>query len=113
MLPKIPDDVMTLVPWKGTGAPPVPTLDDRRVYEIYPGPHRDLTDFEGRRLAFRVEEDRTTLRLTGKPARVTIVWRFAHPRSARLNEAPLPVEVAGGIASVPFTHAAESRVTWR
>lgn len=36
IFPRIPEDVMTLVPWKGAGAPPVPTLDDRRVYEIYP-----------------------------------------------------------------------------
>jgi alpha-D-xyloside xylohydrolase len=110
ILPRIPEDVMTLVPWTGAGAPPVPTLDDRRVYEIYPGPPRELRDFEGRRLAVSAEGGRTTLRLSGPPARVTIVWRFEHPAEVTINGAPAAPRIEGASASVTFAHSAESRV---
>jgi alpha-D-xyloside xylohydrolase len=113
VLPKIPEDVMTLVPWTGTGSAPVPTLDDRRIYEVYPGAHRGLQDFEGRRLAFAADGGRTTLRLTGPAARVTIVWRFAHPTEVTLNGAPVAATSAGASASVTFAHAAESLLAWR
>ena len=113
ILPKIPDDVMTLVPWTGSGAPPVPTLDDRRVYEIYPGALRSLTDFEGRRLAPGSDGGRTTLRLTGAPARVTIVWRFEAPAEVTLNGARIALERAGASASVSFAHSGEDLLAWR
>jgi alpha-D-xyloside xylohydrolase len=112
VLPKIPEDVMTLVPWTGAGAAPVPTLDDRRVYEIYPGPPRELRDFEGRRLAVGAAAGRTTLRLTGPAARVTIVWRFERPNEVRLNGAPLALETEGGSASATFAHAGDDRLVW-
>ena len=112
ILPKIPDDVMTLVPWRGAGAPPVPTLDDRRVYEIYPGPARGLVDFEGRRLEVTDADGRRTLTLTGAPARVTIVWRFAHPGHATLDGRPLEVTAQGDGASGTFAHAGTSTLVW-
>ena len=112
VLPKIPEDVMTLAPWTGAGPAPVPTLDDRRVYEIYPGPPRELRDFEGRRLAVGAARGRARLRLTGPAARVTIVWRFERPREVRLNGAPLALESEGGLASVTFAHAADDRLVW-
>jgi site-specific DNA-cytosine methylase len=37
ILPKIPDDVMTLVPQTEYKDQAVKSLDNRRVYEIYPG----------------------------------------------------------------------------
>jgi alpha-D-xyloside xylohydrolase len=111
ILPKIPEDVMTLVPWRGEGPPPVPTLDDRRVYEIYPGPARDLQDFEGRRLGLRVG-GRTTLTLSGAPARVTLVWRFQHPAHVTLNGVPAEVQMAGDEVSVTFAHATDSQLVW-
>jgi len=113
ILPKIPDDVMTLVPWTRTGTPPVPTLDDRRVYEVYPGALRDLTDFEGRHLAAGSEGGRTTLRLTGAPARVTIVWRFEAPTEVTLNGERIALERAGASVSVTFAHSGESLLAWR
>jgi alpha-D-xyloside xylohydrolase len=112
ILPKIPDDVMTLVSWKGPGPSPVRTLDDRRVYEIYPGQIRGLEDFEGRRLEPGMDGGRTTLRLTGAPARVTIVWRFQHPTGVTLNGVPVSVQSAGGSVSLTLAHAKESRVAW-
>lgn len=112
ILPRIPEDVMTLVPWTGAGAPPVPTLDDRRIYEIYPGPARSLQDFEGRRLNVSAGADRTALTLTGAPARVMIVWRFQHPTHATLNGRPVELRSEGGSAEATFAHATESRLVW-
>jgi alpha-D-xyloside xylohydrolase len=112
ILPKIPEDVMTLVPQ--AAAPGVPALDDRRVYEIYPGPLRDLVDFEGRHLVAHAEAGNTTLLLTGPPASVTIVWRFEHPNEVTLNGAPAHVRIDGATASVTFTHTASaSRLAWK
>lgn len=112
VLPRIPDDVMTLVPWHGPGAPPVPTLDDRRVYEIYPGRLRSLVDFEGRRLEAGEDAGRASLRITGVPARVTIVWRFQRPEHATLNGVPLALRTDGNAVTATFAHAADSRVVW-
>jgi alpha-D-xyloside xylohydrolase len=112
ILPKIPEDVMTLVPWNGTGAAPVPTLDDRRVYEIYPGPARSLQDFEGRRLERGDGGGRATLRVSGAQARVTIVWRFQHPTHATLNGVPVELRSEAGSVSVSFAHATDSRLVW-
>ena len=103
---------MTLVPWTGAGAPPVPTLDDRRIYEIYPGPVRSLQDFEGRRLDLSAGGGRTTLRLTGAPARVTIVWRFQHPTHATLYGRPLELQSEGNSASATFAHSTDSQLVW-
>jgi alpha-D-xyloside xylohydrolase len=112
VLPRIPEDVMTLVPWKGPGPAPVPTLDDRRVYEIWPGPERALTDFEGRRLAFTTLGGRTTLVLTGSAARVTVVWRFAHPASVTVDGKPVTVARQGTTSSVSFAHHGTTRLIW-
>jgi alpha-D-xyloside xylohydrolase len=112
VLPRIPEDVMTLVPWTGAGAPPVPSLDDRRIYEVYPGPVRSLEDFEGRRLEMSAAEGRTTLHLTGRPARVTIVWRFQHPTRVTLDGRPVELQVEGDAVAVSFAHAADSRLVW-
>ena len=112
ILPRIPEDVMTLVPWTGAGSPPVPTLDDRRIYELYPGPARNLQDFEGRRLEMKAAGGRTTLTLTGAPARVTIVWRFQHPAHATLDGRPVRWRSQGVSSSVTFAHSADSQLVW-
>ena len=53
ILPKIPEDVMTLVPQSESGNKTIHTLDDRRVYELI-GPAAatatSIIDFEGRTL---------------------------------------------------------------
>ncbi|HKV70298.1 MAG TPA: TIM-barrel domain-containing protein [Gemmatimonadales bacterium] len=95
ILPKIPEDVMTLVPG----------LDDRRIYEIYPGPARAIVDFEGRHVA----ASRNTVRITGKAARITIVWRFHAPARASVNGVPVAVDSG----TVTFAHRNRSVLTWR
>ena len=96
ILPKIPDDVMTLVP----------KLDDRRVYQIYPGAGRSLVDFEGRRLV----RSGNRLRISGKSARITLEWRFGHPGQVRVNGAPVSVDPDS--ASATFVHRGVTVVTW-
>jgi alpha-D-xyloside xylohydrolase len=113
ILPKIPEDVMTLVPQGDFKDPGVRALDDRRVYEIYPGHEtRRVTDFEGRGLAY--EPRSGTLTITGSPARVTVRLRFAHPASVTVNGRKLDklAATSDGI-SVEFPHQATSTVVWR
>lgn len=108
IIPRIPEDVMTLAPASpGSG---VKGLDDGRVYEIYPGPARGVVDFEGRRLVVSREGGHASLRITGKAARVTVVWRFERPVGVRLDGVPVVVTQTGDGASVTFAHAMGSQL---
>jgi len=110
IIPRIPEDVMTLAPASpGSG---VQGLDDRRVYEIYPGPARSLVDFEERRLVVTRGGGHGGLRITGKAARVTIVWRFERPAQVSLNGVPLATQSSGDATSATFAHSGETQITW-
>jgi alpha-D-xyloside xylohydrolase len=113
ILPKIPDDVMTLVPQEEYKDQKVKSLDDRRVYEIYPGaPLRALTDFEGRHLTPGAEPG--SLVLTGQAAHVILRWRFGAPAGVTLNVRKLePVKAADGSVSVEFDQSGTSRLRWQ
>jgi alpha-D-xyloside xylohydrolase len=109
VIPKIPEDVMTLVPRSDFGDRSVQALDDRRIYEIYPGKEsRGITDFEGRKLVY--DSAAGTLEITGAPARVQIRWKFAHPTNARLNGEPVAPGPDG--SSVEFQHRGTSKLSW-
>ena len=113
ILPKIPEDVMTLVPQSEFKDSGIQALDDRRVYEIYPGSEsRTITDFEGRTVAYAPSAG--TLVIDGAAARVGIRWRFAHPSSVSVNGQPAaaPVPDSGGV-SVTFEHRGKTTVSWR
>jgi len=106
ILPRIPEDVMTLVP-RSEFAGKVQTLDDRRIYEIFPGHEvQTITDFEGRRLEYRPASGE--LSIAGEDARVTVRFPFASPASVTLNGRKLtpgtPVE---------FSHHDRSVMKWR
>ncbi|SPE41737.1 Glycoside hydrolase family 31 [Candidatus Sulfopaludibacter sp. SbA3] len=113
ILPKIPEDVMTLVPQKDYQDRKVKTLDDRRVYELYPGKEsRTLTDFESRRLAY--EPAAGSLTITGAPANISIRWRFSHPSHVILNgHAVFEVAAAADGATIEFQHHGTSTLNWR
>jgi alpha-D-xyloside xylohydrolase len=82
IVPKIPEDVMTLVPVKESGNTKVHALDDRRVYALIPGADEsEITDFEGRRL----KRSAGSLTIDGPPAKVTVRWRFGNIKSAKIN----------------------------
>jgi alpha-D-xyloside xylohydrolase len=113
ILPKIPDDVMTLVPQTQFADGRVQALDDRRVYELYPGrEERTITDFEGRLLVHTPQA--RTLIITGVPARVTVRWKFAHPSKVTVNgiKAGTPTPTADGV-SVEFEHHGTSMIVWK
>jgi hypothetical protein len=57
-------------------------------------------------------QGRTSLSLSGAPARVTIVWRFQRPTHATLDGRPLALEPQGASVSVTFAHTADSRLVW-
>jgi alpha-D-xyloside xylohydrolase len=98
ILPKIPDDVMTLA----SG------LDGRRVYELYPGgPARPITDFEDRTVA----PGPGSLAITGQPAHVILRWRFQNPTGVTVNGRA--VRVTGSPPAVEFEHEGASRIEWR
>ncbi len=88
VIPKIPEDVMTLVPQSESGNLEVKSLDDRRVYEINDdgGASSTMTDFEGR----SVVRSGKTLKITGDSAAQIIVrWRFAKPKSVTVDGKPV------------------------
>jgi alpha-D-xyloside xylohydrolase len=110
VLAKIPDDVMTLVPRSDFKNRDVHALDDRRVYEVYPGSEAGITDFENRKISYSSGK----LEINGAPARITIRWRFVHPSGVTLNgHQETNVAVSGDTSSVEFEHRGASTLTWR
>jgi alpha-D-xyloside xylohydrolase len=114
VIPKIPEDVMTLVPQSESGNTTVKSLDDRRVYEINDdaGGTGTITDFEDRKAA----RSGKTLRVTGDSAAHIIVrWRFAKPQSVTVDGKPAKMieDAAGGWVGVEFDHSKESLVEWK
>jgi len=113
ILPKIPEDVMTLVPAGQYADRKVKSMDDRRVYEIYAGgPLRAITDFEGRTVA--PGPDSSSLVITGEPARVILRWRFDGPGGVTCNDQKLDtVKGSDGIVTAAFDHRGTSRLKWQ
>jgi alpha-D-xyloside xylohydrolase len=115
VIPRIPEDVMTLVPASESGNTVVKSLDDRRVYELLPdgadarSGDTQITDFEGR----VVVRGARSLRISGGPAaRVTVRWRFGTVAKATVNGVPVTVETGADGPLVEFDHAAKSVVGW-
>ena len=110
VIPKIPEDVMTLVPQSESGNTTVKSLDDRRVYELISGGDSRMTDFEGRTVA----RTGNSLRITGdSAARVIVRWRFGSVSSATVNGSPAVVQSGADGPYVEFDHANASQVTWQ
>src|SRR6185369_16489576 len=103
VIPKIPEDVMTLVPQSESGNKSVKAMDDRRVYELVDGPGgATITDFEGR----KVERGANSLKITGDSvAHMIVRWRSARPASVTVNGAAARVSTGqGGEMFVEFDH---------
>jgi alpha-D-xyloside xylohydrolase len=115
VIPKIPEDVMTLVPQSESGNTEVKSLDDRRVYELTGGASAQdatITDFEGR----VVVRSGSSLKITGdSAAQILVRWRFVRPKSVTVNGAPAKMVEGGdgGWVGVEFDHLKESVVTWQ
>jgi alpha-D-xyloside xylohydrolase len=110
VLPKIPEDVMTLVPQSESGNTTIKSLDDRRVYEVV-GADGDakITDFEGR----VVVRAGRSLKISGSSAaRVIVRWRFGTVGKVSVNGVSVTVQAGADGPFVEFDHAAESLVEW-
>jgi alpha-D-xyloside xylohydrolase len=114
ILPKIPEDVMTLVPQSESGNKTVTSLDDRRVYELI-GPAAasasSITDFENRTIL----RSENTLAITGdSAAHIILRWRFTTPHSATVNGQPVSIaNDPNGIPTIEFDHTSSSSIAWQ
>jgi alpha-D-xyloside xylohydrolase len=118
VIPKIPEDIMTLVPRSESGNTKVKSLDDRRIYELIGNGESDpaasssasITDFEGR----TVTRTGRALKITGPSAAHVIVrWRFGTVATATVNGVPKPIQTAPEGPFIEFDHASESRLEWQ
>ncbi len=113
VIPKIPEDVMTLVPQSESGNSKVQSMDDRRVYEVIGGAgSADTTviDFEKR----VVVRGANSLKITGDSAAHVIVrWRFDRVKDAMVNGAEVKVQTDTAGEYVEFDHLKESVVAWQ
>jgi alpha-D-xyloside xylohydrolase len=116
VIPKIPEDVMTLVPQKESGNTRVKSLDDRRVYEVIGGGTGEagsadtrIMDFEGR----SVVRTAKSLKISGGPsAQVIVRWRFGTVASAKVNGVAVPVQAGADGPTVEFDYTAQSLLEW-
>ena len=113
VIPKIPEDVMTLVPQNESGNGKVKSMDDRRVYELIDGGSSagtTITDFEKRILV----RGANSLKITGDSAAHMIVrWRFERLKNATVNGAPAKVQTDAKGDFVEFDHLKETVVAWQ
>jgi alpha-D-xyloside xylohydrolase len=113
VIPKIPEDVMTLVPQSESGNSKVKSMDDRRVYEVIGGSgsaDTTITDFE-KRVAVR---GANSLKITGDSgAHVIVRWRFDRVKDATVNGAAVKVQTDLAGEFVEFDHLKESVVAWQ
>jgi alpha-D-xyloside xylohydrolase len=111
VIPKIPEDVMTLVPEKESGNTTVKSLDGRRVYEVMGADSGEakIKDFEGR----IVTRAAHSLKISGGAARVTVRWRLGTVASAKVNGTPLRVQTGADGPYIEFDHKTESLIVWQ
>jgi alpha-D-xyloside xylohydrolase len=113
VIPKIPEDVMTLVPQSESGNSKVKSMDDRRVYEVIGGAgsaDTTITDFEKR----VVVRSANSLKIAGESAAHVIVrWRFDRVKDATVNGAAVKVQTDTAGNFVEFDHLKESVVAWQ
>jgi len=113
VIPKIPEDVMTLVPQSESGNSKVKSMDDRRVYEIIGGvgsADTTITDFEKR----VVMRDANSLKIIGNSAAHMIVrWRFDRVKNPTVNGAAVKVQTDTAGEFVEFDHLKDSVVAWQ
>jgi alpha-D-xyloside xylohydrolase len=111
VIPRIPEDVLTMVPPSQSGNTTIQSLDDRRIYELIgeAGGSR-TTDFEGRTLL----RGATSLAISGGPAaKITVRWRFGATLSATVDGKAVPVETGADGPYIEFNYANRATVEWQ
>ena len=113
ILPKIPEDIMTLVPQSESGNKDIKTLDDRRVYELFGPTAPDgttITDFEGRTLT----RSGKTLSIAGESvAHIILRFRFQNPAAVTVNGKPAQLKAGSFGPEVEFDYAGPTSVAWQ
>ena len=112
VIPKIPEDVMTLVPQSESGNSEVKSLDDRRVYEMIGDAGACGCELDGLRGAERGAEREVAEDSGDSAAHMIVRWRFAKPKSVTVDG---QAGAVGGWreALVEFDHLKESVVAWQ
>ena len=111
ILPKIPEDVITLVPAAESGNKSLKTLDDRRVYELFGdlSGSATITDFEGRTLI----RSASALTITSdSAAHIILRWRFQKIASVTVDGSPARLQTDTLGPFVEFDHLKTSTITW-
>lgn len=111
VIPKIPEDVMTLVSQKESGNTAVKTLDNRRVYEVIGGGtgESSITDFEGR----VVVRGAKSLKISGGPtAQVIVRWRLGMVAKVKVNSVAVAVQAGAEGPFVELNYSTMSLVEW-
>ncbi len=110
ILPKIPDDVMTLVPASEYSDKSVKSMDNRRVYEIYPASKLEaIRDFENR--SIEPGDQPGSLKITGAPAHIIIRWRFTAPATVIVNGHAVSVARKASGTEIEFDHTGTTTIT--
>lgn len=116
VIPKIPEDVMTLVPASQVKVAGVPALDNRRVYEMYPAlvesGGMETFDFEGRKLVRSVRADGGRLLIDGAAAEVELRWRFDKPINVTVDGKAIATQSGEHGDFIRIAHAAHTEVNW-
>jgi hypothetical protein len=90
----------------------VKSIDNRRVYEIYPGSKLEsIQDFEERTIS--PGDQVGTLTVTGAPAHIILRWRFAGPRAVTINGRTIPSLRTADGASIEFDHSESTSLRWQ
>jgi alpha-D-xyloside xylohydrolase len=113
VLPKIPEDVMTLVPAAESGNATIKTLDERRIYEIVGSSPEPITtkDFEDREIV----HSGTSLKISGSAkAHIIVRWKFVPVQSATIDGTTLQVQSTNGVSSAEFDYTGSPvTVDWK
>jgi len=118
ILPKIPEDVMTLVPKAQVHQAGLQGLDDRRVYELYPmafsasKSERSIVDFEDRQLHRVCQQSHCTLTIDGVPVEAEVRWRWEHPANVTIDGRPAEVKEGPLGAYIRFAHQSPTTIAW-
>ncbi len=113
VIPKIPEEIMSLVPKEESGNASVKSLDNRRVYEVMPDSDPNVSiaseDFEGRKIV----RTRDSLSVDGMPARLIIRWRFDQVTNVRVNGSPYRVQTDASESYIEVDHSRHSKISWK
>lgn len=113
VIPKIPEEIMTLVPKEESGNAAVKSLDTRRIYEVIPNADSSIRieneDFEGRKIIRK----QNSLSIDGRSARVIIRWRFGGVKNVKVNGTVYKIMVDTSEPYIEVDHKQHTEIVWQ